>query len=106
VLRFERDLVDALSSATDPGHRRAVAAWVDGSLAAMPDVLRLGVAAGSLAVGAWARARGLRGPELVRALEASPLPPVRQHLRLIRSLVLFGDIELEERSVARGGVGR
>ena len=43
---------------------------------------------------AWAAVRRLRGPALVAALERSPLPPVRQHLRLLRSLVLFGDLEL------------
>jgi len=68
--------------------------WVEGSLAAMPEVLRAGVASGSVVLGAWARARHLTGDALVAALERSPLPPVRQHLRLLRSLVLFGDLEL------------
>ena len=36
---------------------------------------------------------GLPQP-LVTALERSPLPPVQLHLRLLRSLVLFGDLEL------------
>ena len=60
----------------------------------MPEVLRAGVAVGSAVLGAWARVRRLRGDALLRALERSPIPPVRQHLRLIRSLVLFGDLEL------------
>jgi hypothetical protein len=93
VLRIEAELVDALTVATEPDRRRAVLDWVEGSLSAMPDVLRFGVAAGSLGIAAWARARGLRGPALVAALEASPLSPVRQHLRLMRSLVLFADAE-------------
>jgi hypothetical protein len=95
VLAYEERLVGALSYATDPAHQRAVADWVAGSLAAMPDVLRLGVGVGSLGLGAWARVRHLQGPALVSALEASPLPPVRQHLRLLRSLVLFADLELD-----------
>jgi hypothetical protein len=94
MLRFERDVVAALSTTTDPGRRAEVVAWVDTSLRAMPELLRAGVAAGSIVLGAWARVTGRRGPALVAALERSPLPPVRQHLRLLRSLVLFGDLEL------------
>ena len=94
MLPFEREVVEALSTTADPDARAAVVDWVEGSLAEMPEVLRAGVAAGSVALGAWAGLRRLRGPELVRALESSPLPPVRQHLRLLRSLVLFGDLEL------------
>jgi hypothetical protein len=60
----------------------------------MPEPLRAGVAAGSAVLGAWAVATGKEGDRLVAALERSPLPPVRLHLRLLRSLVLFGDLEL------------
>jgi hypothetical protein len=94
VLEFERQVVDALSTATDPDVRAAVVAWVEGSLAAMPELLRAGVAVGSVVLGLWATATGLQGDRLVAALEGSPLPPVRLHLRLLRSLVLFGDLEL------------
>jgi hypothetical protein len=94
VLEFERQVVDALSTATDPAVRTEVAEWVEGSLAAMPELLRAGVALGSLVLGAWATATGTEGQRLVDALEGSPLPPVRLHLRLLRSLVLFGDLEL------------
>jgi hypothetical protein len=94
VLGYERKVVEATSAATDPEVRRAVVDWVDGSLRAMPEVLRGGVALGSLVLGVWASATGKEGAALLRALESSPLPPVRQHLRLLRSLVLFGDIEL------------
>lgn len=94
MLEFERQVVDALSTATDPEVRTAVAAWVDESLAAMPELLRAGVALGSGVLGLWATVAGLRGKRLVAALEGSPLPPVRLHLRLLRSLVLFGDLEL------------
>jgi len=94
VLGYERKVVDALSSTTDPDERTAVVAWVEGSLAAMPELLRAGVALGSVVLGLWASATGKEGHRLVEALEASPLPPVRLHLRLLRSLVLFGDLEL------------
>jgi hypothetical protein len=94
VLGYERKVVEAVSAATDPDVRDAVVAWVDGSLRAMPEVLRGGVALGSVVLGVWASLTGKEGDRLLAALESSPLPPVRQHLRLIRSLVLFGDIEL------------
>lgn len=94
VRPYEREVVEALTSSADPAVRAAVLEWVDGSLAAMPDILRAGVTCGSVVLGAWRRMAGLTGEELVAALERSRLPPVRQHLRLLRSLVLFGDLEL------------
>jgi hypothetical protein len=94
VLRFEEKLVDALSTVADPADRAAVAEWVDGSLRAMPELLRAGVATGSVVLDVWSSLRGLEGDRLVAWLERSPLPPVRLHLRLLRSLVLFGDLEL------------
>ena len=94
MLGFERQLVDALSTTVDPAARTAVIEWVDGSLHAMPELLRAGVAVGSLVLGAWASVTRKEGDALVAALETSPLPPVRLHLRLLRSLVLFGDLEL------------
>ena len=88
--------MDALST-SQPEDRVAVHDWVDGSLQVMPELLRAGVAAGSVVLGAWTRLLGLKGPRLVEWLERSPLPPVRLHLRLVRSLVLFGDLELASR---------
>jgi hypothetical protein len=94
VLGYERKVVEALSTTTDATERTAVLEWVEGSLASMPEVLRAGVALGSVVLGVWATATGKHGRALVDALEASPFPPVRLHLRLLRSLVLFGDLEL------------
>lgn len=94
MLGYERKVVAALCTTTDPLEREAVMAWVEGSLLAMPEVLRAGVAAGSVVLGAWAAVTRKDGQRLVDALERSPLPPVRLHLRLLRSLVLFGDLEL------------
>ena len=96
MLGFERKVVEALSTTSDPQARAAVMAWVDGSLRAMPELLRAGVAVGSVALGAWATVTGAKGERLIDALEGSRLPPVRQHVRLLRSLVLFGDLELGE----------
>lgn len=94
MLGYERKVVEATSAATDPQVRQAVVDWVDECLGAMPELLRGGVALGSVVLGLWASVTGKEGPALVRALEGSPLPPVRLHLRLLRSLVLFGDVEL------------
>lgn len=94
MLDFERQVVEAVTTSPDPVVRAAVVEWVEGCLNEMPEVLRGGVAAGSVVLGAWSRLVGKSGPDLVRALERSPLPPVRQHLRLLRSLALFGELEL------------
>ncbi len=95
VLRFEHRLVDALCTAPEPERRAGVERFVTGTLADMPEHLRLGVGALSLVLGLWDRARpGRTGSELVAAMEHSPLGPVRQHVRLFRSLVLFAEEEL------------
>jgi hypothetical protein len=94
VLAFERQVVDALASG--PGdRRRAVAAWVDGSLADMPEVLRAGVAIESVVLGSWWRtARRRRDARtFVAALSRGRIAPLRQYARLFRSLVLFAELE-------------
>jgi hypothetical protein len=96
MLPLERRVVADLTTATDPEHRRAVEAWVEGTLAAMPDALRLGVAAESVLFSAWAALRrpaDLHG--LIRWLDRSPVSLLRSYPRLFRSLVLFGELELE-----------
>lgn len=98
MLDFERDVVAVLISTRDPDLRSRVEAWVDGSLRAMPEFLRLGVLVQSVAFATLARARngGRRGvsPDLVEALSRSGLPLARQYVRLLGSLVLFGEQEL------------
>lgn len=95
MFRVERDVVRALSNADDPDHRAQVEAWVEGSLADMPELLRAGVAAESLLVAVWRRLRPARSlGEVLDAMERSPLGLVQQYPRLFRSLVLFGDLEL------------
>jgi hypothetical protein len=98
MLGFERDVVATLISTRDPDLRARIEAWVEGSLRTMPEFLRLGVVVETVAFSAFARLRnrGRRGasPEPVEALAASPIPLVRQYVRLLRSLVLFAEQEL------------
>jgi hypothetical protein len=94
MLGFERRVVQALVEHDEPRHRARVEAWVDGSLADMPEVLRAGVLAESIAFGTWARLSRRPVPELLASLERNPIGLVRQYPRLFRSLVLFADLEL------------
>jgi hypothetical protein len=95
MIGFERDLVATLITTRDPAQRAEVEAYVEGTLDNMPEHVRAGVLAESLAFSVLARAR--RAPDLeglVALLERSPIGVVRQYLRLFRSLVLFAEHEL------------
>jgi hypothetical protein len=94
MLGFERRIVAALTTATDPDLRAGVSAWVDETLRDMPEHLRLGVLAESIGLGAWAAVRGHDDDTLLASFEASPLWPVRQYVRLLKGLVLFAEQEL------------
>ena len=101
MLRFEREVVRSLVTSPDDQLRATIEDYVDGALRAMPEYLRGGVAAGTVVLGTWARVLGRRGGsdpaalvELVDRWEESPLGPVRQYVRLLRSLVLFAECEL------------
>jgi hypothetical protein len=101
MLSFERQMVSTLVTTTDKRRRSQVEAYVDGALRAMPEHLRAGVAAESLVLGTWARLLRALGRLDNRTLdtrlerwEASRLGPVRQYVRLLRSLVLFAEHEL------------
>ena len=97
MLWFERQVVTTLTATLDEPLRAEIESYVDETLRAMPEHLRAGMAAESLALGAWARLRGA-GPSAPGAslerLESSRLDPVRQYVRLLRSLVLFAEHEL------------
>lgn len=95
MLGFEREVVASLLTVHDPGVRARVEAWVDGSLGTMPEHLRLGVAVQSVVFGAVFGLLRVRGDRAVAVLERSPLMPMRQYVRLLRSLVLFGEQELQ-----------
>ena len=98
VLGFERRIVAALVDGADAGVREAVERWVDASLDDLPDHVRLGIRAQSIVLGAWYRNRP--DDALPALLQASPLWPVRQYLRAIRSLVLMAQHELVPARVA------
>ncbi|MGH9118521.1 MAG: hypothetical protein ACRD0A_11815 [Acidimicrobiales bacterium] len=95
MLGFEREVVRALAAGVDARQRAAIDAWVSGSLADMPELLRAGVAAESAVLGAWwrigRRRRDLAG--FVTGLSRSRIGPLRQYARLFRSLVLFAELE-------------
>jgi hypothetical protein len=101
MLRFEREVVRSLVTSSDDRLRSEVENYVDGSLRTMPEYLRAGVAAESVALGAWAGLRGRRRPgnpealvQLLDRWEESRVGVVRQYVRLLRSLVLFAECEL------------
>jgi hypothetical protein len=103
VLWFERQVVAALVSPTsDDCRRSAINAYVDGALASMPEYLRVGVAGESVLFGIWHHLRGVTGrrdgevlKRRITGWEASRVDPVRQYARLLQSLVLFAENELE-----------
>ena len=94
MLDFERELVAALSSSSEPRLRAGIASFVEGSLDDMPEFLRLGVLVESLAFSVVAKLRRGSLTGLVDVLESSPISLVRQYVRLFRSLVLFAEQEL------------
>jgi hypothetical protein len=104
MLRFEREVVTALGSAPEQSTQSEVEAFVDGSLRAMPEAIRLGVIGETLLFGSYVRllqAVGrLDGPDDLRAQldrwETSRISVVRQYVHMFRSLVLFAENELSE----------
>ncbi|MET1001309.1 MAG: hypothetical protein ABWZ15_05815 [Acidimicrobiia bacterium] len=108
MLWFERQVVHALiSDGTDSFTRDAVEAYVDATLRAMPEHLRAGVAAESLALGLWPRLEralgrgnddGLR--RRILGWKSSRIDLVRQYVRLLQSLVVFAEQELAPALVA------
>ena len=101
MLRFERQVVEALVTTTDDEVRAAVESYIEGALRSMPQHLRAGLAGESLLLGGWAalaRIGGRSRTALLDRLEswdASRLDVVRQYVRLLRSLVLFAENELQ-----------
>lgn len=94
MLRFERQVVASLIGTADAGERAAVERFVEESLGAMPEHLRVGVLAETIGLGLWARARRSSAGEVLRSLEQSPIGLLRQYERLFGSLVLFAEQEL------------
>lgn len=97
MLGFERHVVAALITTDDATVRAGVESFVERSLHAMPEHLRLGVIAETCLVAGLASVLRLRGKgvrDVVESLDASPVALLRQYVRLFRSLVLFAEQEL------------
>jgi len=102
VLWFERQVVGALMRPDlDTETRDAVESYVTATLHSMPEHLRAGVLAESLALGSrsWVEQRiGRFEPDRLHARltrwKHSSIDPVRQYVRLLESLVLFAENEL------------
>lgn len=103
MLWFEREVVGALVTNPDQTVRSSVEVFVDGSLRDMPEPIRVGVAAESILLGAYAavlRSRGrLDDEQLMARLDAwerSRIDFLRQWVRMMKSLVLFAENELSD----------
>jgi hypothetical protein len=110
VLPFERQVVHALMSPSlDASARTAVESYVDETLRSMPEYIRYGVVAESLTLGVVPTVERLVGRYDDDALRArlerwknSKIDVIRQYVRLLESLVLFGEQELVPESAASG----
>jgi hypothetical protein len=102
VLWFERQVVGALMNPDlDADTRAAVESYVAGTLQSMPEHLRAGVVAESIALGgrSWIEQRagrfdGARLHERLMRWKHSRVDVIRQYVRLLESLVLFAENEL------------
>jgi hypothetical protein len=102
VLWFERQVVGALMHPDlDADTRAAVESYVSATLHSMPEHLRAGVLAESLALGSrsWIEQRAgrfdrARLQSRLMRWKHSSIDPVRQYVRLLESLVLFAENEL------------
>jgi hypothetical protein len=90
-----------MSPELDAELRTAVESYVDETLRSMPEHLRAGVAAESLAFGATTRVKAALGrldparlAVRVEGWKTSSIDPIRQYVRLLQSLVLFAEHEL------------
>jgi hypothetical protein len=106
MLWLERQVVATLSADADPAHRLAIEGYVDGVLQSMPELLRLGVAGESIVLGAgeWLTRRlGSKHDfaDRIEGWEHSRIGPIRQYVRLLSSLVIFGNEELSTAAVGR-----
>jgi hypothetical protein len=92
VLRFERLVVSELTTSSDPARREEIASFVEGALRSMPEHLRLAI--GTASIGLRVLSVVAPGRTTARSLDTSPIPQLRQYVRMFRSLVLFAEQEL------------
>jgi hypothetical protein len=101
MLWLEDRVVAALAGEDDVRSGGAISDFVGSSLAAMPQHLRLGVVVESLGLGAWVRLRHGPNPDpaairrSMSAWEHHPVGVVRQYPRLLSSLVIFAQQEMQ-----------
>jgi hypothetical protein len=103
MVRFEREVVEAMVDGTAGESRGEIEAFVDRALGVMPVHLRAPILVYGVLLATWetVNPRGLRrlasGRERaarVGSWEASKLGPTRQYGRMLRSLTLFAQNEL------------
>jgi hypothetical protein len=104
MLRFEREVVGALTESPDQPLRSSVEAFVDGSLRDWPEHLRLGVAGESVLLGTYVaalRRTGRLAPgdrdgllRLLEGWEQAPIGVLRSYVKAMRSLVILAENEL------------
>jgi hypothetical protein len=104
MLRFEREVVGALTESPDQPLRSSVEAFVDGSLRDWPEHLRLGVAGESVLLGTYVaalRRTGRLAPgdrdgllRLLERWEHAPIGVLRSYVKAMRSLVVLAENEL------------
>lgn len=105
MLRYQRQVVDALIGTDDPARRQAVAAYVAATLAATPELLRIGFAGETVLLTTWSatrrRGRPIDPADEITWLDAHPIGLVRQWVRALRSLVLLAENEMLEADAGR-----
>jgi hypothetical protein len=103
MVRFEREVVEAMLDGSPTEHRGDIEAFVERALAVMPAHLRAPILLYGIALATWetVNPRGLRrltSPAAraarVGSWEASKLGPTRQYGRMLRSLTLYAQNEL------------
>lgn len=105
MLTIERRVVRSMITTDDLRIRGEVIEFVAASLRAMPEILRAGIVAISVAVGTWSNLRRAVGAGRSEAatlawLEEHPVGLVRQWARALRTLVLFAENEKLEAAAA------
>jgi hypothetical protein len=103
MVRFEREVVEAMVDGAPAGTQGEIEAFVDRALGVMPAHLRLPIVVYGLLLAMWETVsphglRRLRTPgdraARVGSWEASKLGPTRQYGRMLRSLTLYAQNEL------------
>jgi hypothetical protein len=103
MVRFEREVVEAMVDGQAAGARDEIEAFVDRALHVMPAHLRLPILLYGVLLATWETVsprglRRLRSHEAraarVGTWESSPLGPTRQYGRMLRSLTLYAQNEL------------